>query len=294
MATSQHGYPGRSGGRSPLPGGVSRRRFLAGAAGAAGAGALAISAGGITAPAALASSGGGQTGGLPSLQEVWGWEQQLVQFGTRYTGSPGHTAYVDWLTGQLTAIPGLTVQTDRLTFNRWLARDYALQVSVPAAVGASGPVPVTYYYPYSGQTPPQGVTAKLVDLGSYPPAVSGVSGYTTAFWAAASGAIALVRAALPVFSLDTGQTATGWPDYPIATVRPGAIPLYLGEGAPLYAAGLGTVSHCPLPTYLLQAGDAQQPDLLDLDKLDQNLMYGQILTLARTIQALDATPAAAL
>jgi hypothetical protein len=47
-------------------------------------------------------------------------------------------------------------------------------------------------------------------------------------------------------------------------------------------------------TYLLQAGDAQQPDLLDLDKLDQNLMYGQILTLAQTIQALDATPAAAL
>ena len=140
MATSQHGYPGKSGGRSPLPAGMSRRRFLAGTA---GAGALAISAGGIVAPAALAAAGGGQPGGLPSLQEVWGWEQQLVQFGTRYTGSPGHTAYVDWLT-------------------------------------------------------------------------------------------------------------SGWPDHPIATVRPGAIPLYLGEGAPLYAAGLGTVSHCPLPTYLLQ------------------------------------------
>jgi len=312
------------------------------------------------------------------------------------------------------------VQTDRLTFNRWLARDYTLHVSVPAAVGASGPVPLTYYYPYSGQTPPNGVTAKLVDLGIYPPAVSGTSGsgYTTAFWAPAKGAIALVRTAPPVFSLDTGQTATGgyepgkssaqaaldytsyaaalphpawqgifepvslldardagarndatsvwmldhpgiyraatlgvtaehlgatrwadvagqyvatggfewsttytlphnplnvasaeqhaylsaaaavnasgWPDYPIATVRPGVLPVYLGEGAPLYTAGLGTVSHCPLPTYLLQAGDAQRPDLLDLDKLDKNLMYGQILTLARTIQALDATPPAAL
>ena len=88
--------------------------------------------------------------------------------------------------------------------------------------------------------------------------------------------------------------ASGWPDYPVATIRPGPLPLYLGEGAPLYAAGLGTVSLCPMPTYLLQAGDAQHPDLLDLDKLDQHLMYGQILTFARTIQALDATPPARL
>jgi hypothetical protein len=575
MTTSHHDHSGHSGGRSPSRGGVSRRQFLAGAA---GVGALAIPSGRIAASSALASTRAGQAGGLPSMQEVWGWQEQLVRFGTRYTGSPGHAAYVDWLTSQLAGVPGFTVQTDRLTFNRWLARDYTLQVSVPAAVGASGPVPLTYYYPYSGQTPPNGVTAKLVDLGIYPPAVSGTSGsgYTTAFWAPAKGAIALVRTAPPVFSLDTGQTAiggyepgknsvqaaadytahaaalphpawqgifepvplldardagvlgvvcawtglpdeevihqynsfitsypaasglptpgdpgcpavwvgdatgaelsrlavsgqasatlvltaevtagaatdtvwgwlkgsghtgeniiinthtdgpnateengglglvalarylaavparnrdmyfalvtghfqlpqftrtipnprnivvgndatsvwmldhpgiyraatlgvtaehlgatmwadvagryaatggfewsttytlphnplnvasaeqhaylsaaaavnaSGWPDYPIATVRPGVLPVYLGEGAPLYTAGLGTVSHCPLPTYLLQAGDAQQPDLLDLDKLDKNLMYGQILTLARTIQALDAAPPAAL
>ena len=74
----------------------------------------------------------------------------------------------------------------------------------------------------------------------------------------------------------------------------GPLPLYLGEGAPLYSAGLGTVSLCPMPTYLLQAGDAQHQDLLDLDKLDQHLIYGQILALARTIQTLDATAPARL
>ena len=576
MATSQHDHPGRNGGRRPLAGGLSRRRFLAGTA---GAGALAISAG-ITAPAALASarraSAAGPGGGPAQPARDMGMAAAARPVRHPLHRQPWPFAYVDWLTSQLAAVPGFTVQTDRLTFNRWLARDYTLQVSVPAAVGASGPVPLTYYYPYSGQTPPQGVTAKLVDLGLYPPAVSGLSGYTTAFWAAAKGAIALVRAAPPVFSLDTGQTATGgyqpgkssvqaaadytayaaalphpawqgifdpvplldarnagvlgvviawtglpdeeivnqynpfttsypaasglptpgdpgcpavwvgdatgaelsrfaasgqasatlvltaditagaatetvwgwlkgsghtgeniiinthtdgpnateengglglvalarhlaslpsrnrdmyfalvtghfqlpqftrtipnprnievgndatsvwmldhpgiyqaatlgitaehlgatmwadvagqyvatggfdwsttytaprnplnilnaeqhaylsaaaavnasgWPDHPIATVRPGPLPVYLGEGSPLYAAGLGTVSHCPLPTYLLQAGDAQQPGLLDLDKLDQNLMYGQILTLARTIQALDAIPSAAL
>ena len=77
---------------------------------------------------------------------------------------------------------------------------------------------------------------------------------------------------------------------PLATVLPGAVPLYLGEGAPLYAGGLGTVSLVPLPTYLLQAGSRQHPELLDLEKLDKQLAYAQILAFARTIATLDATP----
>ena len=560
--------------------GVSRRQFLAGAA---GAGAFAAGAAGLTAPAALASTRGraampsapsAPSAHMPSLAEVWRWEEQLVRFGTRYTGSRGHDAFVGWLTEQMSAVPGFKLRADRLTFNRWLARDFALRIRVPATLGRSGPVPLTYYYPYSGQTPRGGVTGKLVDLGTLPTG----SSYTAAFWAPAKGGIAVVRTALPVFSLDVGQTAVGgfepgktsaqsaadyaayasalthpawqgifepiplldakntgvlgvvcvwtglpddevinqynpfttaypapsglatrddpgcptvwvgdgtgaelsrlaasgqadatlvltaditedaatetvwgwlkgsgntgqniiinthtdgpnateengglglvalarhlagrasrnhdmyfalvtghfqlpqfirtipnpknaevgsdaisawmldhpdiyqaaalgvtvehlgatmwtndpvtgryaptggfdwgttytmqrditaaanaeqdaylaavaavnrqgWPDYPVATVRPGAIPLYLGEGAPLYAAGLGTVSLCPLPTYLLQAGDAQRPQLLDLDKLDKHLMYGQILAFAQTIETLDAAPAAAL
>jgi hypothetical protein len=517
--------------------------------------------------------------GMPGLAEVWLWEHQLVEFGTRYTGSSGHTAYVDWLTHQLSRVPGFTVRTDRLTFNRWLACDFALRVRVPSTVGRSGPVPLTYYYPYSGQTPRDGVTAKLVDLGlaPIPTAAPAGSDAAAAFWAPAKGGIALVRTAPSVFSLNLGQTAiggyrpgktsaqtaadytayaaaltnpiwqgilapvglldarnagvlgvvcawtgmpddevinqynpfvtgypspsglatagdpgcpavwvgdstgvelsrlaasgqadatlvltaditagaatetvwgrltgsgdtgqhiiinthtdgpnateengglglvalarhlaglgarqhdmyfalvtghfqlpqfirnipnpknivvgndaisvwmldhpeiyraatlgvtvehlgatmwstdpatgryeptggsewgttytmprdntgsanveqdaylaavaavnvTGWANHPVAAVRPGAIPLYLGEGAPLYAAGLGTVSFCPTPTYLLQAGDAHRPHQLDLDKLDKRLMYGQILALAQTVEALDAAPAAA-
>jgi len=91
-----------------------------------------------------------------------------------------------------------------------------------------------------------------------------------------------------------GVNGAGWPVYPVATVKPGTIPFYLGEGAPLYTAGLGTVSLIPLPTYLLQAGDAQQPVLLDLDKIDQRLMYGEVLAFARTIGTLDATPSSSL
>ena len=522
----------------------------------------------------MSVAAGGAATGMPGLPEVWQWQEQLVGFGTRYTGSSGHAAYVDWLAGQLSAVPGFRMRTDRLTFSRWLAREFSLTVSVPASAGRSGPVPLTYYYPYSGQTPPGGVAGRLVDLGLYPLA----SGYTEAFWAPARGGIALVRAVPPEFSLDTAQTATGgyvpgqisamaaieyaayaaalanpvfqgifepvplldaknagvrgvvvawtglpdeevvnqynpfttsypaasglpspgdpgcpavwvgdaagtelaglaaggqatatlvltaditagaatetvwgwlkgsgdtgehiiinthtdgpnaveengglgllalarhlaalpsrnrdmyfalvtghfqlpqfsstilnpahpevgqgavsrwmldhphiwqaavlgvtaehlgatmwtddpetgqyvpaggsewsttytmprdvlslinaekdaylsavravnasgWPDYPVATVRPGTLPVYVGEGSSLYAAGLGTVSLCPSPTYLLQAGDARQPQLLDLDKLDQRLMYGQILALAQTIGTLDALPVSAL
>ena len=147
----------------------------------------------------------GTAAGMPGLPEVWQWQEQLVGFGTRYTGSGGQAAYVDWLAGQLSAVPGFRMRTDRLTFSRWLAREFALTVSVPASAGRSGPVPVTYYYPYSGQTPPGGVTGRLVDLGFYPAA----SGFTGAFWAPARGGIALVRTAPPVFPLDLAQTLTG-------------------------------------------------------------------------------------
>ena len=75
-----------------------------------------------------------------------------------------------------------------LTFSRWLARDYSLSVRVPATAGRSGTVPVTYFYPYSGQTPPGGVSGRLVDLGTYPPAVAGTSGtgYPPESWAPAT------------------------------------------------------------------------------------------------------------
>ena len=48
--------------------------------------------------------------------------------------------------------------------------------------------------------------------------------------------------------------ASGWPDYPVATVRPGTIPAYFGEGSSLYAAGVGTVSLCPCPPTCCRPG----------------------------------------
>jgi hypothetical protein len=79
----------------------------------------------------------------------------------------------------------------------------------------------------------------------------------------------------------------------VATLRPGAVPLSLGEGAPLCAAGLGTVSLAPAPPYLLEAGTRRRPKLLDLERSDRNLIYAQIQTFATAIATLDKAPTGA-
>lgn len=184
--------------------GLSRRSFLGSAAGLGALAALSP----VSTGQAFAAAG---SGGLPSADQVWDWQHQLVGFGTRYTGGPGHVHFVDWIAAQLAKVPGFQVRRDRHSFGRWLAQDWSMSISQPATVGASGPVPLAYYYPYSGRTPAQGVTGKLVDLGAYPAAVIGTSGtgYAPEFWLPARGGVALVRAAPSTYSPSTTTTALG-------------------------------------------------------------------------------------
>jgi MYXO-CTERM domain-containing protein len=142
--------------------------------------------------------------GLPSMDKVWSWHEKLAAMGTRYTGSPGHVRFTDWLQEQFSVVPGFDLYTDRFTFNRWLAQDWSLSIHQPNSVGPSGPVPVSYYYPYSGTTGPGGISGRLVDLDHYEPIW-----YTPAFWARAKGEIALVRVPLCSSSLDIGQAPIG-------------------------------------------------------------------------------------
>lgn len=201
MAELSQAEDDTAGARGPAR--LSRRQLLVGAAGAG-----ALAAIGTTASPAAAATG---SPGLPSADQVWDWQHQLVDLGTRYTASPGHVRFVDWLHDQLSRVPGFQLHTDRHTFGRWLARDWSLSITQPSTAGPSGPVPVAYYYPYSGQTPPAGVSGKLVDLGSYPAAVVGTSGtgYALEYWLPAAGGVALVRAAPSTFSLSTTTTALG-------------------------------------------------------------------------------------
>jgi hypothetical protein len=138
---------------------------------------------------------------LPSMNDVWRWHQQLATMGVRYTGSPGHVSFTNWLQQQFSAIPGFQLNIDRIPFHRWLAQDWSLSINQDPAAGPSGPVPVSYYYPYSGTTGPSGISGKLVDLGMYM--------NTPTYWARAAGEIALVRVPPSIFSLDSLQMLTG-------------------------------------------------------------------------------------
>lgn len=184
--------------------GLSRRQLLLGAAGAGAAAAI------TPVGAGKARAGSGYPG-LPAQDTFWDWEHQLVGFGTRYTGSPGQARFVDWIADRLARVPGFRLRTDRKTFGRWLADHYAVSVTQPSSSGQSGPVELAYYYPYSGTTPPTGVSGRLVDLGTYEPAAVGTSGTGAgaAFWLPATGGIALVKAPPSTFAFSPSSAASG-------------------------------------------------------------------------------------
>jgi hypothetical protein len=142
--------------------------------------------------------------GLPSMDEVWGWHKKLAKMGTRYTGSPGHVKFINWLKAKFKAVPGFHLYSDPIPFDCWLAKKYSLSINQDATAGRSEPVDVSYYYPYSGTTGPKGISGRLVDLGKYNPIW-----YTPAFWTPAAGEIALVKVPPSTFSLVIGQIPTG-------------------------------------------------------------------------------------
>lgn len=63
--------------------------------------------------------------------------------------------------------------------------------------------------------------------------------------------------------------------------------LYFGEGGPFYKSGIATMSLIPSPTYLTAA-----PAGGDIDKLDKNLMAGQVETFAKVLRRLETKTAA--
>jgi hypothetical protein len=59
----------------------------------------------------------------------------------------------------------------------------------------------------------------------------------------------------------------------------------LGEGQPLYASGIPTISSCPIPDYLCQVLPGG-----GLDRLDPDYAFQQVETFARTVDLLDRMP----
>jgi hypothetical protein len=103
---------------------------------------------------------------LPSPQQVRAGVQTMVNFGPRLTGSRAHNRYIAWLETQFSKAGCAVLPPDNHSLSLWQAKRYGLEV-----LGGAAPqvVPVSSYYPRSGQTPRTGVTGKLVYLGAGPP-----------------------------------------------------------------------------------------------------------------------------
>ena len=94
---------------------------------------------------------------------VWQWQEQH-QFGPSAAGSGGVRPMWTRLPGSCFGAGFTRMRTDRLTFAAGSPAEFTLTVSVrrPRAHSARSHF---LYYPCSGQTPPSGVTSRLVDLG---------------------------------------------------------------------------------------------------------------------------------
>ena len=150
-----------------------------------------LTAAGVGAGLALAPPGGAS--GSVGANTLWEWNHMLADGGPRLTGNRAHRHYIDWLADQLDRT-GLTVHRDRHTFNRWAPRRWSLKI-------AGEPVDVAFYFPYSGETPPGGVTGQLIHLG--------VSPLNAVGWSVAKGKIAVVEVLSPQLPITVTFPPTG-------------------------------------------------------------------------------------
>src|ERR1700677_1078972 len=102
---------------------------------------------------------------LPPQKEVWDNLAWMAALGPKLTGNKAHNSYIDFLQSNMEKV-GLEVTRDRYTLPMWEAKRW--EIAVQTATGDTFKPKVTSYYPYSGQTPPEGVTGELEYVGSDP------------------------------------------------------------------------------------------------------------------------------
>ena len=102
---------------------------------------------------------------LPPQKEVWDNLAWMAALGPKLTGNKAHNSYIDFLQSNMEKV-GLEVTRDRYTLPMWEAKRW--EIAVQTATGDTFKPKVTSYYPYSGQTPPEGVSGQLEYVGSNP------------------------------------------------------------------------------------------------------------------------------
>jgi hypothetical protein len=151
------------------PSSMTRRRFL-GAAATATAGAAVLNVPGARTLAATpipSLVGTIEPSKLTGAQQLLDWQNQMMDFGIRFTGSPAHVRYLDFLESECQATGLTTFHDPPQVFPRWEA-DYT-QCSITLLGSSSAtPIEAMSYFPGSGNTtnmPGGALTAQVVDVG---------------------------------------------------------------------------------------------------------------------------------
>ncbi len=110
---------------------------------------------------------------LPSPRRVRADFQRMVDFGPRLTGSAAHNRYIAWLEREFVKAGCELRACDVYKTERWLMKDFGLDVLEGAAKGRVG---VATYYPRSKETSEKGVSGPLVYAGTGPGATDAPPG----------------------------------------------------------------------------------------------------------------------
>ncbi len=96
-----------------------------------------------------------------SKSEMLSGVEKMNSFGTRLTGSKGHTAFINYLKDEIAKM-GLTVFSDPFYFKRWEEKFSSIEIFDGNEIMN---IPVSSAYPYSGRTPEEGIAEELVFVG---------------------------------------------------------------------------------------------------------------------------------
>jgi hypothetical protein len=98
---------------------------------------------------------------LPDAATLREMNAVVAALGVRPTGSAAQNAYIKWILGQLKKVPGLAINEQRFTINRWSHGSMELQLKVGEHTTA---IPIAAPVPYAQATPSGGVAAPLVAI----------------------------------------------------------------------------------------------------------------------------------
>lgn len=143
---------------------LTRRRLLQLGAGAVAAGGLGWSdradAAGLRWPAGRLHAHDAthvRSAQFMPARQLLEWHRELDAIGLRATGSPAHEGYIDVLHDRLRRAGVQDLRFEGVPHRRWLAGTWSLHVG-------GHRVPTASYIPYSGGTPPEGVSGPLVEV----------------------------------------------------------------------------------------------------------------------------------